>query len=249
MNRISNQNESNVDEENPYWISFSDLMSGLLVIFILAAVALIIELTEQQQKINADISEQRQATKARKAVLYEIRDELLKNKILVEIADNDTVLRIPEKTLSFSSNSDRIPTDKNTQDTVKLIGIALHNAINKKVVSIDSTKMRYEFLDTVFIEGHTDSWPTKREKGNWGLSAFRAISLWDFWNKNVGLSPKFNRMANANGIKLFSVSGYAASRRTQLVEKTAAQRSQNRRIDLRFTIKSPSISELEGIGK
>jgi flagellar motor protein MotB len=249
MNRISNQNESNVDEENPYWISFSDLMSGLLVIFILAAVALIIELTEQQQKINADISEQRQATKARKAVLYEIRDELLKNKILVEIADNDTVLRIPEKTLSFSSNSDRIPTDKNTQDTVKLIGIALHNAINKKVESIDSTKMRYEFLDTVFIEGHTDSWPTKREKGNWGLSAFRAISLWDFWNKNVGLSPKFNRMANANGIKLFSVSGYAASRRTQLVEKTAAQRSQNRRIDLRFTIKSPSISELEGIGK
>jgi flagellar motor protein MotB len=249
MNRISNQNESNVDEENPYWISFSDLMSGLLVIFILAAVALIIELTEQQQKINADISEQRQATKARKAVLYEIRDELLKNKILVEIADNDTVLRIPEKTLSFSSNSDRIPTDKNTQDTVKLIGIALHNAINKKVVSIDSTKMRYEFLDTVFIEGHTDSWPTKREKGNWGLSAFRAISLWDFWNKNVGLSPKFNRMANANGIKLFSVSGYAASRRTQLVEKTAAQRSQNRRIDLRFTIKSPSIAELEGIGK
>jgi len=249
MNRITNQNESNVDEENPYWISFSDLMSGLLVIFILAAVALIIELTEQQQKINADISEQRQATKARKAVLYEIRDELLKNKILVEIADNDTVLRIPEKTLSFSSNSDRIPTDKNTQDTVKLIGIALHNAINKKVVSIDSTKMRYEFLDTVFIEGHTDSWPTKREKGNWGLSAFRAISLWDFWNKNVGLSPKFNRMANANGIKLFSVSGYAASRRTQLVEKTAAQRSQNRRIDLRFTIKSPSIAELEGIGK
>jgi flagellar motor protein MotB len=249
MNRISNQNEQNVDEENPYWISFSDLMSGLLVIFILAAVALIIELTEQQEKINADISEQKQATKARKAVLYEIRDELLKNHILVEIADNDTVLRIPEKTLSFSSNSDRIPTDQRTQDAVKFIGIALHNAINKKVDAIDSTKMRYEFLDTVFIEGHTDSWPTRRDKGNWGLSAFRAISLWDYWNENVGLNPKFNRMVNANGIKLFSVSGYAASRRTQLVEKTAAQRSQNRRIDLRFTIKSPSIAELEGIGK
>jgi flagellar motor protein MotB len=249
MNRISNQNEQNVDEENPYWISFSDLMSGLLVIFILAAVALIIELTEQQEKINADISEQKQATKARKAVLYEIRDELLKNHILVEIADNDTVLRIPEKTLSFSSNSDRIPTDQQTQDAVKFIGIALHNAINKKVDAIDSTKMRYEFLDTVFIEGHTDSWPTRRDKGNWGLSAFRAISLWDYWNENVELNPKFNRMVNANGIKLFSVSGYAASRRTQLVEKTAAQRSQNRRIDLRFTIKSPSIAELEGIGK
>ena len=111
MNRILNQNDQNIDEENPYWISFSDLMSGLLVIFILAAVALIIQLTEQQEKINVDISEQKQATKARKAVLYEIRDELLKNQILVEIADNDTVLRIPEKTLSFASNSDQIPKD------------------------------------------------------------------------------------------------------------------------------------------
>ena len=249
MNRILNQNDQSIDEENPYWISFSDLMSGLLVIFILAAVALIIELTEQQEKINVDISEQKQATKARKAVLYEIRDELLKNQILVEIADNDTVLRIPEKTLSFASNSDQIPKDQKTQDAVKYIGIALHNAINKKADALSSTKMRYEYLDTVFIEGHTDSWPTRREKGNWGLSAFRAISLWEYWNESVSLTPSFDSMINANGIKLFSVSGYAASRRTQLVEKTAAQRSQNRRIDLRFPIKSPSIADLEGIGK
>ena len=38
------------DEENPYWVSFSDLMSGLLIIFILAAVALIIELTQKSEK-------------------------------------------------------------------------------------------------------------------------------------------------------------------------------------------------------
>lgn len=32
---------TNVDEENPYWMSFSDIMSALLVIFIMASVILI----------------------------------------------------------------------------------------------------------------------------------------------------------------------------------------------------------------
>jgi len=249
MNRLINHKQQAVDEENPYWISFSDLMSGLLVIFILAAVALIIELTEQQQKINADIHEQKIATKTRKEVLYEIRDELLLNNIVVEVADNDTVLRVPEKTLSFASNSDQIPKDTTTQNAVRLIGVALHNAINKRTEGMANGKMRYEYLDTIFIEGHTDSLPTKKKKGNWGLSAYRAISLWDFWNKNIALLPRFNEMVNANGIKLFSVSGYAASRRAQVVEATPIQRSKNRRIDLRFTIKTPSIADLEGIGK
>ena len=36
-----------VDEENPYWMSFSDIMSALLVIFILAAVALMVQLMEK----------------------------------------------------------------------------------------------------------------------------------------------------------------------------------------------------------
>ena len=39
--RRSNKSAS-VDEENPYWMSFSDVMSGLLVIFILASVILIL---------------------------------------------------------------------------------------------------------------------------------------------------------------------------------------------------------------
>mgnify|MGYP003667330882 FL=1 len=51
MNRVFARTPSKVDEENPYWMSFSDLMSGLLVIFILAAVALIIELTQKTKDI------------------------------------------------------------------------------------------------------------------------------------------------------------------------------------------------------
>jgi hypothetical protein len=40
-----------VDEENPYWMSFSDIMSALLVIFILASVILILKLMEIEKEL------------------------------------------------------------------------------------------------------------------------------------------------------------------------------------------------------
>ena len=76
MRTILRSNSRRIDEENPYWISFSDLMSALLVIFILAAVALIIELTEMQKKIEQDIDQLKNAEHARRDILHEIRDEL-----------------------------------------------------------------------------------------------------------------------------------------------------------------------------
>ncbi len=42
--RFRSSSNAPVDEENPYWMSFSDIMSALLVIFILASVILILRL-------------------------------------------------------------------------------------------------------------------------------------------------------------------------------------------------------------
>lgn len=236
-----------VDEENPYWISFSDLMSALLVVFILAVVALIIELTQTQKKIEQDIQQLKQAEQARSDILHEIRDELAKQNIEVLIADNDTVLRIPESTLAFDSNSYNLPEDGKVRSAVLTIGQVLHAAINKPFNPDVTEKRRFDYLDTVFIEGHTDSVPTKRVKGNWGLSTFRAISLWEYWGEKLTVSPGFADMSNAFGDKLFSVSGYAATRRVNEHEVAREDRRENRRIDIRFTVKRPRISELEDI--
>ena len=126
MYRRFYQSQATVDEENPYWVSFSDLMSALLVIFILAVVALIIELTQTQKIIERDIEELRNAQNARRMILHEIKDELASQNIRVEIADNDTVLRIPESTLTFDSGHDEIPENEVVQKAVTAIGIALH---------------------------------------------------------------------------------------------------------------------------
>jgi len=237
----SNRVPAKVDEENPYWISFSDLMSALLVIFILASLALIIELTQRTQDIDAGIEELKKAEQARQDILTEVKSQLDKQNIKVVIADNETVIRIPEETLTFKSGHDLIP--DNMTDSVKNIGVILHTAIIKNE--------RFKYLDTVFIEGHTDSIPIKfgkyREKGNWGLSADRAITIWTLWSKDLALTPTFNELLNHSNESLFSVSGYAATRRVQLVEKTLKQRTKNRRIDIRFTVKKPSIEDLEKI--
>jgi len=247
MRTLVKSQSRRVDEENPYWISFSDLMSAILVVFILAAVALIIELTQTQKKIEQDIDQLKHAEQARRDILHEIRDELAKQNIEVLIADNDTVLRIPESTLAFDSNSYDLPEDEKIRDAVLIIGQVLHAAINKPFKPGVSKKQRFDYLDTIFIEGHTDSVPTKRIKGNWGLSTFRAISLWEFWDAALDVSPSFADMSNAFGDRLFSVSGYAATRRANEQELTREDLRENRRIDVRFTVKRPRIAELKDI--
>ena len=232
--RLVSHTPTKVDEENPYWISFSDLMSALLVIFILAALALIIELTQKTESIDDSIKELQKAEQVRQDILSEVKEELAKQNIEVVIAVNDTVIRIPEETLSFKSGKDLIPDEK--IKIVKSIGTTLHTAIMKNE--------RFKYLDTVFIEGHTDSWLIKSgrywTKGNWGLSTDRAITVWNLWSEELELM-------NHSGENLFSVSGYAATRRVQLIEKTPEQRAKNRRIDIRFTVKRPSIEDLENI--
>lgn len=252
MRKHLNRQPSSPDEENPYWISFSDLMSGLLVIFILAVIALIIDLTEktvritktekelrrQTENVKLGIKELKQAELVRKNIIHEIRSELTKRNVLVKIADNETVIRIPESTLTFQSGSDRIPV--HSKPALNEIGMVLSQAINRH--------NRIDYLDTIFIEGHTDSDDIYyRGKGNWGLSVDRAISVWSFWDNQANLTPQFSSITNHHGQSLFSVSGYSSTRRVEKNERTDFDKRRNRRIDIRLTVKKPTVLQLEQV--
>jgi flagellar motor protein MotB len=205
------------------------------------------ELRLAQLKIQKDIDELKNAERARYEILQEVKQQLAHQNIAVDIVDNDTVLRIPETTLTFAPNSYDLPDNTKLREAVAAIGLALHRAVLQPFSLAEGNVKRFEYLDTIFIEGHTDSRPTNRIKGNWGLSTFRSISLWEFWEDSLNASPAFGDMENSKGQKLFSVSGYASSRRLQLDEETADQRRVNRRIDIRFTVKRPTIADLEEI--
>jgi flagellar motor protein MotB len=233
-----------VDEENPYWISFSDIMAGLLVIFILAAFALILELMQKSAQWDEAISEIAKAEQVRKDMLREIERALNEQNIPVKISDNDTVLRIPENVLTFRQGSHELPSDRESRDVALQIGRVLYDSIKKDE--------RWKYLDTIFIEGHTDSVPygNRAIKGNWGLSTFRAISIWDYWNASLPEGSRLEEMNNHIGKKLFSVSGYAATRPDPATEANLFDESslrKNRRIDIRFTVRRPALEEYERV--
>lgn len=238
--------EKSADEDNPYWMSFYDVMSALLIIFILASVVLIVQLMEiqeelrkRQQEFDQETAVLRKAEGVRKTILHEAASLLQQRGIKVTVSMNDTVLSIPNEILGFDTGDFVI--GEQYQSTAQEIGEVISKVIRKGD--------RVDYLDTIFIEGHTDNRPLHgfMGKGNWGLSAFRAISLWQFWNKSLPQEHKLNDLLNKEEQPLFSVSGYAETRPAREIQETAEDYRVNRRIDIRFTIRRPSSAEYEEI--
>jgi flagellar motor protein MotB len=255
-----------VEEENPFLLSFSDLMAGLLAIFILVLVVTLVELEKRKAElrftkeelienlesirdVQADIAGSLDGVVRREnalaSMLEEIRDTLRQRGIEVFIAENGTVLRIPEQQLQFGLGEYEIPSAY--RDSANAIGKVLLEALQRRENRV--------LLDTVFVEGHTDSVPNPRTMGNWGLSTYRAISLWEFWTESPGEVAELQNLRTISpgnpgeGKPLISVSGYADTRSTHgpLVVSLEKNRPEDRRIDIRFTLASREKQNLTDI--
>jgi flagellar motor protein MotB len=298
--RPTDQTPKNGEEENPFLLSFSDLMASLLAIFILALVVMMIQLHLQKRKLEEDrknivvIKEQYQKMldekealeneKKRIQVILEqlrrsldeievtqnevakdlegvgrrekslagmlegVQSDLKKKGIKVLVAENGTVLRIPEYALSFELGQFRI--QDQYIDSADAIGASLLKALRNE----ENRKL----LDTVFIEGHTDSVSNRKAMGNWGLSTYRAISLWLHWTDKPGRFVRLKTLktsALAEGVgarPLISTSGYADTRPVDLSAMSMALPTEegnpaDRRIDIRFTLASSDKKDLSGL--
>jgi Flagellar motor protein len=148
-------------EEGTYWISISDLMSGLLTIFILTLTWYI--LTYSQITTSLMKSEDK-----RTEILRHLQEELQKHGITVKIDVDNGVLHLPEHIL-FDPGEAQLK-EKGIQ-AVKIIGPILEKSLNSSEY--------YGSVETVFIEGHTDNSPIFfKFPSNWELSAQRAINTW-----------------------------------------------------------------------
>ncbi len=225
------------DDENPYWISFSDMMAGLLILFVLACLVLILELANTKDSVSDELEKLQKAEEVRSEILEEIRLDLEKLGIRIEESENNSVLHIPTDELNFRSNSHQIP--QNSRSRAVDIGQILFKRL--------SFSNRTEYLDTVFIEGHTDSRRSKRDGGNWALSSRRSVSLWQLWEDGLPVGERLSELRNHSDQALFSVSGYADTRRRVEQESSDSDYEKNRRIDVRITVKRPTVEELRSI--
>ncbi len=267
------------DSDNPYWVSFSDLMAGLLIIFILALITLMIDQRTKAENLSdaieqtdvarqaarqaedkakqaqdrakeaADrnevitktiakgIQELSESEKKRIQIITEIEKELNQQGIKVEVSKNTTALHIPEDTLAFETGKWDVP--KPSFTSLRKVGDVL-----KRVITKDEYR---PYIDTIFVEGHTDSIPLERDMGNWGLSTYRAISVWNFWGKQDTDCRELDILENFRGEPIFSVSGYGDKRRLIEIDETPEDQRKNRRIDIRFTMKSIDQTSLEKV--
>lgn len=204
-----------------YWISISDLMAGLLTIFILALIYHVITYKQEVESLTDN-------EKVRTEILHTLENRLKEQDptLKVEIDEVHGVLRLPNEVL-FDSGSDTLRSIG--RKNVTMLGKVLYEVLNKK---------KYEHrVETVFVEGHTDTVrmaSNSRFESNWELSAQRAINT---WRTLLRAEPNLDRLNNNLDQPIFSCSGYAASR--PVISKGSL--AQNRRIDLRFAMSPPQV--------
>jgi flagellar motor protein MotB len=222
--------------EESYFISMTDMMVGLVFVLIVMLVYFAMQFHRTTQELT-------DANTRRKELLQNIQKELHAENVDVTIDPNSGVLRLPEATLFAKGSAVVTPAG---QAVLAKVGAALQaelpcyttpGAVPK---SCPATKSG---LESVFIEGHSDSDPIVGDRDNWNLSTDRAVNT---YRSLIGSTPALESIKDArvrphDPQPILGVSGYGPSR--PLVPETSeAAKARNRRIDIRFLMATPDVA-------
>ncbi|MBI1340425.1 OmpA family protein [bacterium] len=227
-------------DEESYYVSITDLLLGLLFLFLIMLMYFAIQLRETTETLVT-------AEQTRSQLLEEIAGDLRARNVRAEVDLGAGVLRLPDEVL-FQKGLDT------PRDTGREALRQLAEVLSQRVpcYAHDASGVRPErcapnphSVEAIFIEGHTDSDPISsngRIRDNWDLSAARAANTYrllrDF---HPDLEALQSRVASdPRAAPLFSVAGYADRRPVQEGDDEAAK-ARNRRIDLRFVMAEPEI--------
>lgn len=217
-------NSTEGEAVDSYWLPVGDLMAGLMFLFILALAAYLLNMTELFEEIEGN-------NVLREELLNDIKNEMEEvHELELIVIENQGVIRLEQGVLFETGQADLRESGKTL---LSALGDVMYSVLNKE-------KYRGE-VNTIFIEGHTDSDPivfSRDFQTNWDLSAFRAINTWKYMRESEG---KLEELRNENGEPIFSISGYAESRPVAS-NQTEMGKRQNRRIDLRVNMKPPERS-------
>lgn len=245
------------EEGESIFISMTDMMVGMLFVFILMLMAFALNFKsaetasrEQQKDVEAAIAQVREEVievrdieRQRTTLLRDIQRSLEQVGVEVDIDTQNGVLRLPDEILFDLNSAELNPTGATALGRVAaaLDQILPCYAASGSRPATCPERSRDIALEALFVEGHTDS--TGSDPRNWALSANRAISTFRALSQ---ARPSLLRIQNARGEMLLSVSGYA-SYRPIANNDTEAGRSRNRRIDLRVVLAVSHVEAMERI--
>ncbi len=225
-----------------YFISFNDLLVGMLFIFILLLVTYALDFRAAQQTLNGRLDRLEKRMAQRETLLRHLQGKLLAAGYKSSIDPDQGVLRLADHVL-FKQGDDTL--SAGAQGALTVLANELAKELPCYGKGYDERRCgpnRGPILEAVYIEGHTDSQgiSTRRFPNNWYLSAARAFKTYDHLTKaNKGF---LKNQPNASGkAALIGASAYADTRR--LEEKIDS--AMNRRIDFRFLLAPASKAEID----
>jgi chemotaxis protein MotB len=268
------------DKEENYFISMTDMMVGILFIFILmvAFFAYKIRTAEIQQSVPKELfdrtveSLEKKLATANEFERYSVGTEQIRAQMIqsiqLQLADQGIdasvniaqgVITIPGDAL-FASGSSDLAKREGALEKVRRLANTLYQQVGcytltKENPTIDLTcNPSAALIDTVFIEGHTDSQPilnrlADASRTNLELSSRRATNSYEAMVASV---PGLKDRINPFGQQVLSASAFG-DQRPVATNETPQGREENRRIDIRFQMYIPSnMAELkrfeEGFG-
>lgn len=230
-------------EEESYFISMSDMLVGLLFVFIILLVYFAVTFKQKEDYLVG-------AGEARRRLLEQLEKDIEQKLPGVDISINTEtgILRLPEEVL-FNSNEFEL-SDRG-REAVSLVAQVLAmrlpcytRSTNSALIRCNGREEEHK-IDTLLVEGHTDRDPIRGDTtglGNLDLSARRATRTYLALTQ---AQPGLATLTNGDDVyptPVLGVAGYGPYRPVlgaggRPLPET--EKARHRRIDLRFIMVTP----------
>jgi outer membrane protein OmpA-like peptidoglycan-associated protein len=219
----------------------TDMMVGMLFLFILMLMFFALKFNEATVQINNTNKQLTTAEDTRRNILENLQRSLKDQGIPVEIDIENGILRLPENILFDQNRSDLTGSGR---EAVIVLGHSLGTILPCYTTlpgegRPNSCPDTPHSIEAIFIEGHTDS--DGDDALNWNLSVKRALNT---YHSMVSGTPKLAMLQNPRAQAVLSISGYGKQRPVK-ANDTADNKRQNRRIDLRFIMTTPKAWQVD----
>ena len=212
--------KSKQEEETSYWLSFSDLMASVLIIFILLFVYNLIAYEESMNETEKMIQE---LTSTRMKIITMLQEEFDKEDIDIIIDPKTGAIQLNESIL-FDTGKSQLK-DAGKEFAEKFIPIYV-----KILLGNDEIKSQ---ISQIIIEGHTDD--VGGYLYNLKLSQERSLSVAQFL-----LNPEFDYMYKDEMEKYLTINGRSYSEPI-LNSDGSINKDASRRVEIKFRLKEEEV--------
>lgn len=263
---FAESNNVHGEEDENYFVSMTDMMVGILFIFIIMLMVFALnfrqktdeqenkleiaeelaqQIEELQSRIGQEFAMLNEADAARRRLLETLRDRLQAEGLSVEIDEANGVLRLAENAVRFASDRSDLNAQAktNVQKIANVLADTLPGYTQCAEVSKCPPSNEVNRIETVFIEGHTDV--TGSDDRNWQLSTERAVNT---YRTVIETAPTLRALRNKEHREILSVSGYSSTRPVSQGQSTQDY-DINRRIDLRFVMEANQRERLSEVSR